>query len=289
MSPAAPLGSMDRAQCNVAKEAVMIRPAGSATPLAEPLSAAFAPVPETGGFTIAKGWPVSYSHWLPDDTGRSWCGHNATVSVQLAGRLDPNGMVYDYGDLGAVSGLLQRAVDHRHLDDLLPGSPASCREVARRLASLVYEQICADGQLPFRSYLRAAAVADIWPDPGSPAWHSVDWSTRFHAAHWLAGLPEGHQCRRRHGHGYQVGVEIEAAPAAPPADSRTRWLWESAEAFVRSRLDQRSLNDALDGLNPTAEHLACFLYGHFTDELGIPGIRRVLVAETPRTLAEYQR
>ena len=34
-------------------------------------------------------------------------------------------------------------------------------------------------------------------------------SFRFEAAHDLPGFPEGHKCRRLHGHSYQIRVHVE--------------------------------------------------------------------------------
>jgi 6-pyruvoyltetrahydropterin/6-carboxytetrahydropterin synthase len=126
------------------------------------------------------------------------------------------------------------------------------------------------------------AVVDAWPDPTSRAWGSVVRSLRFHAAHRLEGLPDGHKCRRQHGHGYQVGIEIDQAATGTPMAAV-----QPAEAFLRRELHQWSLNEVL-GPNPTAEQLAETLGAHFTGELQIPGVVGVLVVETPTTLAVWR-
>jgi 6-pyruvoyl tetrahydropterin synthase len=91
---------------------------------------------------------------------------------------------------------------------------------------------------------------------------------------------------RQHGHGNMAGAVIDQGHNGGAADVVR--ILRPAEQFVRGRLHRQALNEVLDGLNPTAELLARLLYIHLTDQLGIGGITRVLVAETPGTLAEYR-
>jgi 6-pyruvoyltetrahydropterin/6-carboxytetrahydropterin synthase len=150
------------------------------------------------------------------------------------------------------------------------------------LADYLHDQLAAQADLPFAHLVGDVQVVDAWPDASAPAWRSVIHPIRFHAAHRLEGLPEGHKCRNQHGHGYQLGVAIN-----PAATGNIVKALQPAEAFVRQALHQRSLNEIL-GSNPTAELLAETLGAHFTGELQIPGIVCVLVAETPTTLAEWR-
>jgi 6-pyruvoyltetrahydropterin/6-carboxytetrahydropterin synthase len=243
-----------------------------------------ASIPTATAIRIAKRWPVSYSHWLPTPGDHRWCGHNCAVEVGLAAaELDAVGMVFDYGELGAVKGLLEARVDHRHLDDEVLTRPAACEDTARQVAAFVHQQLAGDTSLAFAPLVCDVEVEDIWHGYVPRPWQSVAQRLGFHSAHWLEGLPEGHKCGRKHGHGYLWGVERD--PAAGGAD---RDVLQPAVAFVQRRLHQQLLNDVLGGLNPTAEHLVWFLGLQFTAELQIPGIRRVVVAETPTTLAEWR-
>jgi hypothetical protein len=70
-----------------------------------------------------QGWLVSFSHLVPTASGEGWCGHNCDVRVELTGPPDRVGMVWDFGALWPAKEVFER-VDHRHLDDLLPGLPA---------------------------------------------------------------------------------------------------------------------------------------------------------------------
>jgi 6-pyruvoyltetrahydropterin/6-carboxytetrahydropterin synthase len=255
----------------------MSSPSGPATAT---LPSAIA-TPWGGPLTISKGWLASFSHRTPTSKGDRWCGHNCDIRVELTGLPDRVGMVWDYGALGPAKQLFER-VDHRHLDDLLPGLPAACGDMRQLLADYLHDQLVAQADLPFAHLIGDVRVVDAWPDPSAPAWRSVTHPMRFHAAHRLQGLPEGHKCRNQHGHGYQVGVVID--PAATPSLGEAL---HAAEAFVRQELHQQSLNDVL-GPNPTAEQLAEILGRHFVGELQIPGVVWVLVAETPTTLAQWR-
>ena len=100
---------------------------------------------------------------------------------------------------------------------------------------------------------------------------------RFEAAHSLPRVPEGHKCRRMHGHSYQVRVAIEGE-----IDPSLGWLidFSDVDAVVEpvvAELDHRVLND-IDGLdNPTSEVLALWLWRRLAGRLPLAEIE---VAET---------
>jgi len=80
------------------------------------------------------------------------------------------------------------------------------------------------------------------------------------AAHWLPNVPEGHKCRRLHGHSFHIEVHVSG-----PVDPQFGWVLDFAElkgAFqpVEDRIDHRCLND-VEGLeNPTSENLARWIW-----------------------------
>lgn len=80
---------------------------------------------------------------------------------------------------------------------------------------------------------------------------------QFSAAHHLPNMPEGHKCRRMHGHTYTVRVEV----TGPLVDGMLP-DYAVIEAIVRevaSELDHRTLNE-IDGLEkPTTEILTQWL------------------------------
>jgi 6-pyruvoyltetrahydropterin/6-carboxytetrahydropterin synthase len=101
---------------------------------------------------------------------------------------------------------------------------------------------------------------------------------RFESAHWLPNVPEGHKCRRLHGHSFRVDVHVQG-----PVDSERGWIVDFADidaAFgpIHQTVDHHCLNE-VDGLeNPTSEHLAQWIWQRLASRL--PGLTRVVVRET---------
>ncbi|MGB8259476.1 MAG: 6-carboxytetrahydropterin synthase QueD [Terracidiphilus sp.] len=98
------------------------------------------------------------------------------------------------------------------------------------------------------------------------------------AAHWLPNVPEGHKCRRLHGHSFRIAVHLSG-----PVDERLGWVEDFAQvkaAFhpVFDRIDHRCLNEVAGLENPTSENLARWLW----DELKpvLPALSRIVVRET---------
>ncbi|MEM7682110.1 MAG: 6-carboxytetrahydropterin synthase QueD [Planctomycetota bacterium] len=107
----------------------------------------------------------------------------------------------------------------------------------------------------------------------------------FHAAHHLPAFPEGHACRRVHGHTYACEVVLEG-----DIDPATGLLMEfdalkRVIAPVEARLDHAMLNE-IEGLeNPTTELLARWVYQQLKP--GLPALQMVRLFETPRNGVEY--
>ncbi|MEO7427759.1 MAG: 6-carboxytetrahydropterin synthase [Acidimicrobiales bacterium] len=92
-------------------------------------------------FTIAKRFSFSASHVLtavPDDHKcRRMHGHNYEVEIICAAEeLDDRSMVVDYFDLDPVKRFIDDTIDHRHLNDVLPGEPT-----AERLAWWLHQSL----------------------------------------------------------------------------------------------------------------------------------------------------
>ena len=101
---------------------------------------------------------------------------------------------------------------------------------------------------------------------------------RFEAAHWLPTFPDGHKCRRMHGHSFVVDVEVSG-----PVDPEKGYLIDYGEiaaawAPLMCDLDHHLLNE-IDGLdNPTSEVLAVWIWDRLKPEL--PLLSAVTVHET---------
>lgn len=108
----------------------------------------------------------------------------------------------------------------------------------------------------------------------------------FEAAHWLPCFPEGHKCRRMHGHSFKVDVVVEGEVEEERGYLMDYGDIKAAIAPIELQLDHYVLNE-IDGLkNPTAEMLAKWVYDHLKPSL--PILKLVRVHETCTTEAEYR-
>lgn len=111
-------------------------------------------------------------------------------------------------------------------------------------------------------------------------------SFRFEAAHWLPTFPEGHKCRRMHGHSFHVDVIV--AGEVPEADGYLVDYGEikAAIAPVEKQLDHYVLNE-IEGLeNPTAEVLARWIWARLKPAL--PLLDEIIVRETCTSACYYR-
>jgi len=108
---------------------------------------------------------------------------------------------------------------------------------------------------------------------------------RFESAHLLPRAPEGHKCRRLHGHSYQVELIVEGE-----VDAASGWLIDYAEikeafAPLHAQLDHHYLNE-VEGLeNPTSENLACWIWDRLRGKLPLSEVR---VEETCTSACSYR-
>jgi 6-pyruvoyltetrahydropterin/6-carboxytetrahydropterin synthase len=88
----------------------------------------------------------------------------------------------------------------------------------------------------------------------------------FEAAHFLPRVPEGHKCKRMHGHNYKFLVEVtgEINEAGFVIDF---WDLDKVVKPLIDAVDHRTLND-IEGLeNPTAEHIAYWFRSKIAEAL----------------------
>ena len=109
---------------------------------------------------------------------------------------------------------------------------------------------------------------------------------RFEAAHRLPYLPDGHKCRRLHGHSFEVYVYVVGE-----VEARVGWLIDYADIAavvepITRQIDHRFLNE-IDGLdNPTSEHLARWLFERIAP--GLPLLAAIAVEETCTARCVYR-
>lgn len=98
------------------------------------------------------------------------------------------------------------------------------------------------------------------------------------AAHRLPNVPEGHKCRRLHGHSFAIEVRVRG-----PVGADTGWVLDFADigrAFepLFRQLDHNYLNEIPGLENPTSEHLAKWIWQRLQPTL--PLLCEVAVRET---------
>lgn len=110
----------------------------------------------------------------------------------------------------------------------------------------------------------------------------------FDAAHSLDFLPDGHKCKRIHGHTYNVEVEVQGEPDA------NGMLVDYADIAnpVINALDHRNLNE-IDGLRTsTTERVAAWILAAVQTRLfdvhASAHVTRVRVYESSTTWAEVR-
>lgn len=109
---------------------------------------------------------------------------------------------------------------------------------------------------------------------------------RFEAAHWLPTFPEGHKCRRMHGHSFVIDVVVEGEVPPEKGFLLDYGEMKAAIAPVELQLDHYVLNDIAGLENPTAEVLSRWVFDRLRPSL--PMLSLVRVHETCSTAAEYR-
>lgn len=85
----------------------------------------------------------------------------------------------------------------------------------------------------------------------------------FDAAHYLPNVPDGHKCRRMHGHTYEVVLHV-----TDDVDAELGWVVDFAEIkdiwnSIETELDHHLLNEVAGLENPTAERVAAWIWLQF--------------------------
>ena len=109
---------------------------------------------------------------------------------------------------------------------------------------------------------------------------------RFEAAHSLPRVPEGHKCRRVHGHSYKVDVRVSG-----PVDEKTGWLLDfgvidDAWAELFARFDHHNLNEVPGLENSTCENISIYVFRALRAK--IPQVSAVTIWETHDSSCTYR-
>jgi 6-pyruvoyltetrahydropterin/6-carboxytetrahydropterin synthase len=108
----------------------------------------------------------------------------------------------------------------------------------------------------------------------------------FEAAQTLPKVPEGHKCRRMHGHSFKVEVSVEG-----DVNPESGWIYDHAQISEAMKpllklLDHEYLND-IEGLeNPTIERMAQWFWQKLKREC--PGLCEIVVHETANARCIYR-
>jgi len=109
---------------------------------------------------------------------------------------------------------------------------------------------------------------------------------QIEAAHFLPHVPDGHKCRRIHGHSFRIEIHVTGE-----VDERSGWVMDFAElkrafAPIHAQLDHHFLNE-IEGLdNPTSENLARWIWVRLVPDL--PGLSKIVVRETCNSGCVYR-
>jgi 6-pyruvoyl tetrahydropterin synthase/QueD family protein len=111
-------------------------------------------------------------------------------------------------------------------------------------------------------------------------------SFTFEAAHFLPNLPDGHKCKRVHGHSFRCEVHVTGE-----IDPVTGFVLDFADVKaackpLHNQLDHRFLNQDVPGLaNPSSEVICKWIWDRLKPAL--PGLTKVTLHETCTARCEY--
>jgi 6-pyruvoyltetrahydropterin/6-carboxytetrahydropterin synthase len=109
----------------------------------------------------------------------------------------------------------------------------------------------------------------------------------FEAMHYLPAMPDGHKCKRPHGHSYRVRVTLAARALDQYGFVRDYGDLAPIKEYIDGTLDHRNLLEIFpgEGNQTSAERLARALFERFAEQF--PELVAVTVCETAKTSATY--
>ena len=116
--------------------------------------------------------------------------------------------------------------------------------------------------------------ADLDQDGNAHIWRRY----RFEAAHQLPNVPQGHQCGRMHGHGFEVIIHVQQQLSADEAMGVDYEQLDRNWEPLQQHLGYSCLND-IEGLeNPTSEVISSWIWDRLAPQ--VAGLSWVSVYET---------
>jgi 6-pyruvoyltetrahydropterin/6-carboxytetrahydropterin synthase len=109
----------------------------------------------------------------------------------------------------------------------------------------------------------------------------------FEAAHFLPNVPDGHKCKRVHGHSFRFAVHLKGE-----LDPNSGWLMDFGELksivkpIIEENLDHFMLNDVPGLENPTSENITIWLWNKLKPKL--PLLDKIVVFETCTSSSTYR-
>ncbi len=99
----------------------------------------------------------------------------------------------------------------------------------------------------------------------------------FEAAHMLPQVPEGHKCKRLHGHSFRAEIHVTGRVG------EKGWVMDFAEIKeawqpMHGVLDHHYLNEVKGLENPTSENIARWIWVRLKPDL--PGLSKIVLHET---------
>jgi len=183
-------------------------------------------------------------------------GHSYQARVFVEGVVDSEmGWLMDFAEIRRACGRVIHQVDHYLLNDVPGLEDASLAGLQSWLS------VRLTAAIPSFSHCEVQILGDTELSPAitpeSESYPGTGLQFGFAAAHSLPRVPAEHKCRRLHGHSYRVIVG--ASPKAmAEVDRAVRALYPTVGHCV--------LNDIPGLENPTAEHLAQWLWERLTGD-----------------------
>ncbi len=194
-------------------------------------------------------------------------GHSLDVNVVCAGdTAPPEDWLVDYAEISAAFEPTFDALDHRIANDALQSDCVTIADIGAWIESRLRVA------LPSLHAVHTSIVGDGMFRPFTLSEESsLNLSQRLRftveAAHALPNLPEGHKCRRMHGHSFRIEV---AAPNLEVLMPALKPIYDATDRFC--------LNDIAGLENPTSEVFAHWIWNRLDGE--VEQLGSVGVAET---------